>query len=123
LKTPRNVIRKGKHEAYPPRVRPGSRLFSYHTRYYLRRRAWRYFRRMAFKRAKDYTAAVAMMLERYTDADVARGEHLLDSWSLIHACFFESDVLEFTQSLVKVKEGRSLAELKAAPQFEKLSKE
>ncbi len=92
-------------------------LFSYHTRYYLRRRAWRYFRRMAHQKPADYPGAVATLLRRYTDADVAKGENLLDNWSLIHACFGQSDVLEFTASLINVKDGRSLADLKAAPDF------
>ena len=102
-------------------VRNG-RLFSYHTRYYLRRRAWRYFRRMGFSRPADYPGAVAAMLKRYTDADLAHGESILDSWSLLHACFGRSDVLEFGASLVRIRENRSLRELTPAPDFPSLWK-
>src|SRR5688500_14830602 len=98
----------------------GKVLFSYHTRHYLRRRAWRYFRRMGFQRPKDYPTAVAAMLRMYTDVDVATGLDLLDRWSFTHAAFGESDVLEFDVSYPKVKDGRSLSELTAAPAFEAL---
>ena len=73
----------------------GSRLFSYHTRYYLRRRVWRYFRRTGHQRPADYAAAVAGFLARYRDADLSAGEHLLDSWSLLHACFGEHEAIAF----------------------------
>ncbi len=42
-------------------------LFSYRTRYYLRRRAWRYFRRMGFATPDAYPAAIAAALRRYRD--------------------------------------------------------
>ena len=105
---------------YPYRTKPGQVLFSRHTRYYLRRRAWRYFRRIAFRRPNDYPAAVARMLIRYRDEDVARGENILDNWSLMHACFRHSGVLEFGTSKVNVKEGHALRELSPAPQFAEL---
>jgi len=119
LKSPRNVMPhvKGASSASTP---PNRVLFSYHTRYYLRRRAWRYFRRKGFKQPDDYFGTVAKMLSRYTDAFLASGESLLDSWSLMHACFRGSDVLDFGVSEVNVKAGRSLAELQAAPDFEGL---
>ena len=102
--------------------RPGDRLFSYHTRHYLQRRAWRYFRRVGHQRPGDYPAAVARMLGRYRDDDLARGENILDSWSLAHACFFESDVLEFGANYPKLRDGRSMSELIAAPSFPTLWK-
>src|SRR4051812_30992531 len=46
-------------------------LFSYHTRYHLRRRAWRFFRRKGFQKPKEYCASVALMLRRYTDGQIA----------------------------------------------------
>ncbi|HET6247066.1 MAG TPA: hypothetical protein VFE47_05145 [Tepidisphaeraceae bacterium] len=99
------------------------RLFSHHTRYYLRRRAWRYFRRMGFSQPERFAPAVGRMLAGYRDEDFARGENLLDSWILLHACFGKSDVLEFGPAHVKVREGRALRELAPAPQFPKLWKE
>jgi hypothetical protein len=108
----------------PPRKgatpKPPKLLFSYHTRYYLRRRAWRYFRRMGHQKPDGYCPAVAMMLRRYRDADLVSGEALLDSWSFLHACFRKSDVLEFDTSKAKLRDGRSLSEMSASPEFEEL---
>ena len=98
-------------------------LFSYHTRYHLRRRAWRYFRRKGDQKPAEYCAAVAQMLRRYTDEMVASGESLIDSWSLMHACFFGSDVLRITASKIDVRADRSLAEMDAAPDFPHLWRE
>ena len=95
-------------------------LFSHHTRYHLRRRAWRYFRRKGDQKPSDYCASVAQMLRRYTDGQIASGESLLDSWSLMHACFFHSDVLRIDAAKINVKAGRSLAEMEAAPDFPEL---
>lgn len=102
-------------------------LFSRHTQHYLRRRAWRYFRSIAFnqrgRRAEsDYTAAVSIALRLYTNADLAAGENLLDSWGLIHAMFGGSDVLEFGSAFVNPRPGRGLSELTAAPKYEQLWK-
>lgn len=95
-------------------------LFTYHTRYHLRRRAWRYFRRMGHRAPDQYVPAVGKLLARYADGFLGSGESLLDSWSLMHACFRASDVLDFGASKVNVKAGRSLAELEAAPDFHEL---
>ncbi len=99
------------------------RLFSYHTRNYLRRRVWRYFRRMGFGSSDKYVASVAKALARYTDKDCAKGENLLDNWSLLHACFFESDVIEFTAYAARLRASQSLANLAAAPSFPALWKQ
>jgi hypothetical protein len=104
------------------RVPAPGRLFSYRTRGYLRRRAWRYFRRMGFQRPAEYPQAVAEALALYRDDDMARGENILDNWSLMHIAFRRSPVLEFKRTRVEVKDDRSLGELAAAPQFEDLWK-
>jgi hypothetical protein len=98
-------------------------FFSNHTRYYLRRRAWRYFRRMGFQQPGKYCPAIAAALRPYRDDDFARGENILDSWSLLHACFRGSDVLHFGASHVNLKPGRDLGELAPAPYFLKLWQE
>src|SRR5437588_704343 len=78
--------------------------FSYHTRYYLRRRAWRYFRRIGFQRPDAYCAAIAEALVRYEDAELASGIDVLDSWTLVHACFGKHDVLDLrSASHVRLK--------------------
>jgi hypothetical protein len=100
----------------------GQFLFSYHTRYYLRRRVWRYFRSLGYQKPDAYPAAVARMLARYRDTELARGENILDSWGLVHACFGESDVLEIGASRVQLREGRALGELTPSPQFPELWK-
>ena len=40
------------------RVDPSMRIFSYRTRRYLRRRAWRYFRRLGFQKPAEYVPAI-----------------------------------------------------------------
>ena len=105
-----------------PRVPKHGRLFSYTTRGYLRRRAWRYFRRLGFQRSAEYPQAVAAALALYRDDDVASGENILDNWSLMHIAFRRSTVLQFTRVRVKVTNGRSLGELAAAPTFDGLWK-
>lgn len=93
------------------------RLFKYRTRYYLRRRAWRYFRRLGFGQPEAYPAAIARALVAYRDADFVRGENILDSWGLLHACFGEHDALEFGPVHPRLKENRSFSELASAPAF------
>ncbi len=94
-----------------------SKLFSHRTRQYLRRRAWRYFRWLGYARPEAYAAAVLPALRRYRDADLEKGENILDSWALLRICFHGGDVIEFHSRHHRVREGRSLAELRAAPRF------
>ena len=75
---------------------------------------------MGFQSAEKYPAAIAGALVRYGDDDCAKGENLLDNWGLLHACFFESDVIEFTASSARLRSGKSLANLSAAPSFPEL---
>jgi hypothetical protein len=104
------------------RIPRHGRLFSYRTREYLRRRAWRYFRRLGFQRPAEYPQAVTAALALYRDDDVAKGENILDNWSLMHIAFRRSPVLKFKRTRVEVADGRSLGALAAAPQFEDLWK-
>jgi hypothetical protein len=104
------------------RVPKHGRLFSYRTRGYLQRRAWRYFRRLGFQRPSEYPQAVAAALALYRDDDVAKGENIIDNWSLTHIAFRRSPVLQFKRTRVEITDGRSLGELAAAPQFDDLWK-
>ena len=104
------------HERAPK----NGRLYTYRTRHYLRRRAWRYFRWLGFGRPGDYPYAVAKALQLYRDDDFAHGENILDNWSLLNIAFRGSEALKFRTNGVGVADGRSLAELTAAPRFEKL---
>jgi hypothetical protein len=101
-----------------PRIPKNGRLFSYRTRGYLRRRVLRYFRRMGFQRPSEYPRAVAAALARYRDDDFAKGENIIDNWSLMHIAFRHSPVLRFTRRRVEVADGRSLGELAASPMFD-----
>ena len=128
LVTPRDVIplkaersmvsgmtgRAGTVDARTPR---NARLFKYRTRYYLRRRAWRYFRHLAHRDPAAYVTALAEALPGFEDADLQRGENILDSWALMHACFGEHEALEFGATHIQLKEGRTLGELSPAPMF------
>lgn len=117
---PRNTligVKKDQRNAERPR---GAVLFTYHTRYYLRRRAWRYFRRMGFQRATDFVPATARALALYEDRDLAKGENILDSWALVNALFRWHPALNVTPSEVKLRDGRALAELSPSPTHGKL---
>ncbi len=60
---------------------------------------------------------IVKALARFDDADLQRGENILDSWALMHACFGEHDALEIGATHVQLKDGRSLGELSPAPAF------
>ena len=97
--------------------RRGALLFSHRTRHYLRRRAWRYFRWLGYGKPTVFAGAIAQALLRYRDADLEKGENILDSWALLQICFHGGDVIEFHTRHHALREGRSLSELKAAPRF------
>lgn len=107
--------RTGAEVMVPDYPRKNAMLFTYHTRYYLRRRVWRYFRKLAHKTPDAYVPALANALVRYKDEHLERGECLLDSWSLLHACFGKHEALDFTAAGAKLREGRALGELAPAP--------
>jgi hypothetical protein len=111
----------GEQISVPPSIaKKGGRLFTYRTRVYLRRRAWRYFRWMGFGRPDDYPAKIALALAAYRDDDFASGENILDNWSLMNIAFYRSQALKITPSRVELADGHSLSELSAAPRFEDL---
>lgn len=134
LATPRNTIppplprkyknpRTGEMMVFPawqPYYGASHRLFSSRTRHYLRRRAWRYFRRLGHQQPGEYVQAVALALLQYADEDFARPENLLDNWGLMHACFGASPAIQFSDRAAKVRPGHTLAELTAGPSFEPL---
>ncbi len=128
LITPRDVIplkveraardpMTGEALAYGVRTPRGAKLFKHRTRYYLRRRVWRYFRWRGHGDPAAHVAAIVKALAAFEDADLQRGENILDSWALLHACFGEHDALEFGATHIQLKDGRSLGELTPAPMF------
>jgi hypothetical protein len=89
------------------------------TRNYLRRRAWRYFRRLGRKTPDRYIPAVCTALKLYTDADVPDGLSLLDNWGLVHVLFHHSPTILAKPTGWVVAPGASLARLQPAPMFRK----
>jgi hypothetical protein len=96
------------------------RLFSVHTRNYLRRRTWRYFRKLGKEKPERYVPALTEGLKLYADTDVADGLALLDNWGLIHALFHQSPALVAKTTGWTLAPERSLAELAPAPIYEPL---
>jgi len=96
------------------------RLFSVATRGYLRRRAWRYFRRLGRQDPDRYLAAACTALALYRDEDVTDGLALLDNWGLVHILFHQSPALVARPGGWAVAPGRSMAELAPSPIFEPL---
>jgi hypothetical protein len=96
------------------------RLFSIATRQYLRRRAWRYFRKLGRRDPQRYVPAVKEALLRYRDDDTSTGVALIDNWGLVHILFHHSPVISATDKGWRVAEGRSLSQLEPAPMFAKL---
>lgn len=102
-------------QAFPPRH--DGEAFTVHTRHYLRRRAWRYFRRLGFRDPNRYLPAVLEALLLYRDADVDGGVHLLDNWGLTHILFHHSPILRCRTNGWVVKDGESLRDLKPTPAY------
>jgi hypothetical protein len=100
---------------FPPR-RDGE-AFTVHTRNYLRRRAWRYFRRLGFRDPRRYLAAAMEALVLYRDADVDSGVHLLDNFGLTHILFHNSPILRCKPNGWVVKDGAQIRDLKPTPAY------
>jgi hypothetical protein len=96
------------------------RLFAVHTRHYLRRRAWRYFRDLGKQHPERYLPAAVEALKQYTDADVPDGLALLDNWGLVHLLFHHCPALVAKANGWRPAEGHTLNELAPAPIFEPL---
>jgi hypothetical protein len=104
-------------DSYRLRLEKRFVLFRFPTRRYLRRRAWRYFRKLGKSNPERYRAAAVEFLQRYSDAEVDTDIHLLDNWGLVHALFFNSSALIRPAKGWELAEGRSLADLAPAPRF------
>jgi hypothetical protein len=92
-------------------------LFSIPTRRYLRRRAWRYFRKLGKADPARYRTAAVAYLKRYTDGDVDTDIHLLDNWGLVHTLFFDSPALIRPAKGWEFAFFKTLADLAPAPRF------
>ena len=96
------------------------RLFSLATRHYLRRRAWRYFRRLGREHPGRYVAAASEALALYRDEDAADVSALLDNWGLVHILFHHAPALRALPSGWTARPGRLTGGLAPAPIFEDL---
>jgi hypothetical protein len=105
------------HDSYRQRLEKRFILFSAPTRRYLRRRAWRYFRKLGKTSPERYRAAAIAYLKRYTDDDVNSDIHLLDNWGLVHTLFFDSPALVRLARGWEFAEGKTVADLAPAPRF------
>jgi hypothetical protein len=112
-----SVRRRADWSGRPRAERASPGAYSAHTKYYLRRRAWRYFRRLGFKDPARYLAAVLQAVPLYEDAGMPDGLRFLDHWGLVHALFHHSDVIWARRHGWFVRGGRALRELKPAPAF------
>lgn len=103
----------------PPPWRTRGTLFSVRTRCYLRRRALRQLRRLAFRSAagspSEFPAAAAQALALYRDDQLTTGEAILDSFGLLNLCYRRHAALRFTPDHVHLAEGHALSELTPAP--------
>ena len=116
---------KERHRPYPldevsQRQMASRRLFSIRTRRYLRRRAWRYIRKLGKFQPERYLPAILAALKCYRDDDVKDGIALIDNWGLTHALFHNSPVLVSKPNGWVPAPGRGLSELSPAPYREDL---
>ncbi len=96
---------------------PKLRLFTLPTRIYLRRRAWRYFRKLGRREGERYLDAMRALLPLYRDEDIGDGLGLLDNWGLVHILFQYSPALLARPTGWTLVSGHSLAEVEAAPYY------
>ena len=57
----------------------------------------------------------ASPIARFRDKDFETGINVVDNWSLMHACYFHSDVIRFNACHANVVDGKSLGNLAASP--------
>lgn len=91
--------------------------FTFRTRRYLQRRAWRYFRELGKKSPRGYRDAILTALLLYKDEHLTTSMELLDSWGLLSALYHHSPVIVMERAGFGVAEGAALAGLTAAPSF------
>ncbi len=89
--------------------------FSFRTRRYLARRAWRYFRSLAKANPSAYRDAVTVALTLYEDEHLSESLELLDAWGLVHTLYHHSALLEQGRQGWIVNPGCALSELNYAP--------
>lgn len=106
----------------PPRPKRGRHLdgFTYSTRRYLVRRAWRYLRELSAQDPEAYLLAATTALQLYQDEHLATPTQLLDSWGLVHLLYHHNPILEPARAGWTVREGADLSGLAPAPYLPEL---
>lgn len=89
--------------------------FTVVTRRYLQRRAWRYFRKLAWRDEERYRNALSEALKRYGEDTLATSVQLVDAWGLMNALYHGAPALERKTMGFVVAEGKSLQDLAPAP--------
>lgn len=91
--------------------------YTYATRRYMQRRAWRYFRELGQKSPEIYREAIVLALQLYRDDQLREPIQLLDAWGLVHTLYHFSPALVQERPGWSVKPGASLADVRTAPIF------
>ncbi|MBX7115156.1 MAG: hypothetical protein K1X64_12575 [Myxococcaceae bacterium] len=89
--------------------------FSLVTRRYLQRRAWRYFRKLAWSDGARYIRSLSAALKLYPEESLDKPVRLLDSWGLMHALYWGANTLNRDPAGVDVASGKNLKDLAPAP--------
>lgn len=84
-------------------------------RQYLKRRAYRYFRTMAYREPERYAAGLIRAMGLYTDAHLPEAANILDTYGLTSLIYYSSPVIQRNSRRLIVGYRRQLAELEPAP--------
>jgi hypothetical protein len=96
------------------------RLFSIATRHYLRRRSWRFFRRLGRLQPERYVAAISRALVLYDDDDCDCQLSIIDNWGLLHVLYHGDPALVPKRTGWTIAADRSLDDLRPAPIYASL---
>jgi hypothetical protein len=96
---------------------PKSLRFSRATRQYLERRAYRYFRRKAYREPAAYVRGILLALPHYRDEALVTPAQLLDAWGLVNALYGDVDALRRDPRGMALEHGASLADLVPMPRW------
>jgi len=89
--------------------------FTRETRDHLRRRALRYFRRMAYREPERFRRGVSMAFRRYRQEHLARPEQLIDARNLIQLLFHGDRTFRWNARRVYVRWTAKIGDARVAP--------
>ncbi|MDQ3337532.1 MAG: hypothetical protein M4D80_20405 [Myxococcota bacterium] len=96
---------------------PRDNRFSRATRQYLARRAYRYFRRIAYRDPVRYVRCLLVALPLYRDDELATPAQLLDAWGLMQALYGDSKAIVRDPRGIRLESESSLSDLAPAPRW------